>query len=205
MSALQKQYYKYVPTLCIFCCSSDMSTYNLLNYSGLYTVEKLKLLQGFSAIKFCEVRAQELWWSHVNSCSFFCLAYLCILLGDGFIFQLVHILRAYICLASIYGQKLLILYILFHRWILTRNYKALSKGSKGSTSGFLNIMMELKKCCNHCYLIKPPDDNEFYNKQEALQVLLLFILKKGKEKVYICSFHRILQCFGSSLVLTEVY
>ncbi|KAK2513411.1 Chd1 [Columba guinea] len=59
----------------------------------------------------------------------------------------------------------------YYKWILTRNYKALSKGSKGSTSGFLNIMMELKKCCNHCYLIKPPDDNEFYNKQEALQRL----------------------------------
>uniref|UniRef100_A0A8C2THZ3 Chromodomain helicase DNA binding protein 1 n=1 Tax=Coturnix japonica TaxID=93934 RepID=A0A8C2THZ3_COTJA len=60
----------------------------------------------------------------------------------------------------------------YYKWILTRNYKALSKGSKGSTSGFLNIMMELKKCCNHCYLIKPPDDNEFYNKQEALQHLI---------------------------------
>lgn len=35
-------------------------------------------------------------------------------------------------------------------------------------------MMELKKCCNHCYLIKPPDDNEFYNKQEALQVMSLY-------------------------------
>lgn len=31
-------------------------------------------------------------------------------------------------------------------------------------------MMELKKCCNHCYLIKPPDDHEIYNKMEALQV-----------------------------------
>lgn len=38
MSALQKQYYKYVPTLRIFCCFSDKSMYNLLNYSGLYTV-----------------------------------------------------------------------------------------------------------------------------------------------------------------------
>lgn len=66
-----------------------------------------------------------------------------------------------------------IIFIFFNRWILTRNYKALSKGSKGSTSGFLNIMMELKKCCNHCYLIKPPDNNEFYNKQEALQVRIL--------------------------------
>uniref|UniRef100_A0AAY4D113 DNA helicase n=1 Tax=Denticeps clupeoides TaxID=299321 RepID=A0AAY4D113_9TELE len=60
----------------------------------------------------------------------------------------------------------------YYKWILTRNYKALSKGMKGSTSGFLNIMMELKKCCNHCYLIKPPEDNEFYNKQEALQHLI---------------------------------
>uniref|UniRef100_A0A8C9V087 Chromodomain helicase DNA binding protein 1 n=1 Tax=Scleropages formosus TaxID=113540 RepID=A0A8C9V087_SCLFO len=60
----------------------------------------------------------------------------------------------------------------YYKWILTRNYKALSKGTKGSTSGFLNIMMELKKCCNHCYLIKPPEDNEFYNKQEALQHLI---------------------------------
>lgn len=55
---------------------------------------------------------------------------------------------------------------------MTRNYKALSKGTKGSTSGFLNIMMELKKCCNHCYLIKPPEDNEFHNRAEALQVCL---------------------------------
>ncbi|XP_062869656.1 chromodomain-helicase-DNA-binding protein 1 isoform X2 [Trichomycterus rosablanca] len=60
----------------------------------------------------------------------------------------------------------------YYKWILTRNYKALSKGTKGSTSGFLNIMMELKKCCNHCYLIKPPDDNEFYSKVEALQHLI---------------------------------
>uniref|UniRef100_F7D0V6 Chromodomain helicase DNA-binding protein 1 n=1 Tax=Xenopus tropicalis TaxID=8364 RepID=F7D0V6_XENTR len=60
----------------------------------------------------------------------------------------------------------------YYKWILTRNYKALSKGSKGSTSGFLNIMMELKKCCNHCYLIKPPEENEFYNRQEALQHLI---------------------------------
>uniref|UniRef100_A0A4W5NSN6 Chromodomain helicase DNA binding protein 1 n=1 Tax=Hucho hucho TaxID=62062 RepID=A0A4W5NSN6_9TELE len=60
----------------------------------------------------------------------------------------------------------------YYKWILTRNFKALSKGTKGSTSCFLNIMMELKKCCNHCYLIKPPEDNEFYNKQEALQHLI---------------------------------
>ncbi|KAI8499320.1 transcriptional regulator, partial [Branchiostoma belcheri] len=44
------------------------------------------------------------------------------------------------------------------RWILTKNYKALTKGMKGNTSSFLNIMMELKKCCNHSFLVRPPED-----------------------------------------------
>jgi len=67
--------------------------------------------------------------------------------------------------------------ILICRWILTRNYKALAKGTRGSTSGFLNIVMELKKCCNHCYLIKPPEENERENGQE---VLLSLIRSSGK-------------------------
>ena len=63
-----------------------------------------------------------------------------------------------------------IIIVLICRWILTRNYKALAKGTRGSTSGFLNIVMELKKCCNHCYLIKPPEENERENGQEILLV-----------------------------------
>uniref|UniRef100_S4RGA5 Helicase, lymphoid specific n=1 Tax=Petromyzon marinus TaxID=7757 RepID=S4RGA5_PETMA len=59
----------------------------------------------------------------------------------------------------------------YYKWILTRNFKALSKGTRGSTSGFLNIMMELKKCCNHCYLIKLPED-ENVDKHDALQSLV---------------------------------
>ncbi|XP_045427981.1 chromodomain-helicase-DNA-binding protein 2 isoform X2 [Pipistrellus kuhlii] len=65
----------------------------------------------------------------------------------------------------------------YYKWILTRNYKALAKGTRGSTSGFLNIVMELKKCCNHCYLIKPPEDNERDNGQE---ILLSLIRSSGK-------------------------
>ncbi|XP_064609561.1 LOW QUALITY PROTEIN: chromodomain-helicase-DNA-binding protein 1-like [Liolophura sinensis] len=45
----------------------------------------------------------------------------------------------------------------YYKWILTKNYKALSKGVKGSISGFINIVMELKKCCNHASLVRPPD------------------------------------------------
>uniref|UniRef100_A0A8C9TW20 Chromodomain helicase DNA binding protein 2 n=1 Tax=Scleropages formosus TaxID=113540 RepID=A0A8C9TW20_SCLFO len=60
----------------------------------------------------------------------------------------------------------------FYKWILTRNYKALSKGTRGSSSGFLNIVMELKKCCNHGFLIKQPDDSENLSQYEHLQSLV---------------------------------
>ena len=53
------------------------------------------------------------------------------------------------------------------RWILTKNYKELSKGVKGSISGFLNIVVELKKCCNHANLIR---QNETSQIQDVLQV-----------------------------------
>ncbi|XP_010732610.3 chromodomain-helicase-DNA-binding protein 2 isoform X2 [Larimichthys crocea] len=60
----------------------------------------------------------------------------------------------------------------FYKWILTRNYKALSKGTRGSSSGFLNIVMELKKCCNHSFLIKQPEEGENETQQEHMQVLV---------------------------------
>ncbi|XP_053355695.1 chromodomain-helicase-DNA-binding protein 2 [Clarias gariepinus] len=60
----------------------------------------------------------------------------------------------------------------FYKWILTRNYKALSKGTRGSSSGFLNIVMELKKCCNHGFLIKQPDEGENETPQEHLHALV---------------------------------
>ncbi|MGH0182890.1 UNVERIFIED_CONTAM: hypothetical protein FKN15_010821 [Acipenser sinensis] len=60
----------------------------------------------------------------------------------------------------------------YYKWILTRNYRALSKGTRGSTSGFLNIVMELKKCCNHGYLIKQQEENETQSQSEHLQNLI---------------------------------
>uniref|UniRef100_A0A667YIA2 Chromodomain helicase DNA binding protein 2 n=1 Tax=Myripristis murdjan TaxID=586833 RepID=A0A667YIA2_9TELE len=60
----------------------------------------------------------------------------------------------------------------FYKWILTRNYKALSKGTRGSSSGFLNIVMELKKCCNHGFLIKQPEEGDTETQQEHLQSLV---------------------------------
>ncbi|XP_050519198.1 chromodomain-helicase-DNA-binding protein 1 [Diabrotica virgifera virgifera] len=60
----------------------------------------------------------------------------------------------------------------YYKWILTKNYNALRRGVKGSTTTFLNIVIELKKCCNHSSLIKPPDIETQYNQHDVLQQLL---------------------------------
>ncbi|CAG9533755.1 unnamed protein product [Cercopithifilaria johnstoni] len=48
----------------------------------------------------------------------------------------------------------------YYKWILTKNYKELSKGVKGSINGFVNLVMELKKCCNHASLVRSYDESE---------------------------------------------
>ncbi|ALC38337.1 Chd1, partial [Drosophila busckii] len=61
----------------------------------------------------------------------------------------------------------------YYKWILTKNFDALRKGKRGSTSTFLNIVIELKKCCNHAALIRPSEFELFGLQQdEALQLLL---------------------------------
>lgn len=57
----------------------------------------------------------------------------------------------------------------YYKWILTKNFNALRRGNKGSTTTFLNIVIELKKCCNHAILIKPPD---LASLEDHLQTLL---------------------------------
>uniref|UniRef100_A0A4W5MB02 Chromodomain helicase DNA binding protein 2 n=1 Tax=Hucho hucho TaxID=62062 RepID=A0A4W5MB02_9TELE len=59
----------------------------------------------------------------------------------------------------------------YYKWILTRNFRALQKGTRGSSSGFLNIVMELKKCTNHGFLIRLPEE-ECDTQQEHLQALV---------------------------------
>uniref|UniRef100_A0A1I8MBI8 Chromodomain-helicase-DNA-binding protein 1 n=1 Tax=Musca domestica TaxID=7370 RepID=A0A1I8MBI8_MUSDO len=61
----------------------------------------------------------------------------------------------------------------YYKWILTKNFDALRKGKKGSTSTFLNIVIELKKCCNHAALIRPSEFELMgMGQDEALQTLL---------------------------------
>ncbi|WAQ99034.1 CHD2-like protein [Mya arenaria] len=58
----------------------------------------------------------------------------------------------------------------YYKWILTKNYKELNKGVKSSISSFVNIIMELKKCCNHQLLVRPEDSEE--NSVDHLQNLI---------------------------------
>ncbi|KAL4227328.1 transcriptional regulator [Mactra antiquata] len=58
----------------------------------------------------------------------------------------------------------------YYKWILTKNYKELNKGLKGSASSFVNIIMELKKCCNHALLVRPPETEP--SEADHLQTLI---------------------------------
>lgn len=40
----------------------------------------------------------------------------------------------------------------FYKFILTKNYEALNSKSGGNSCSLINVMMDLKKCCNHPYL-----------------------------------------------------
>lgn len=60
----------------------------------------------------------------------------------------------------------------YYKWILTKNFNALRKGTKGSTSTFLNIVIELKKCCNHAMLIRPLEYEAATTQDDAIQMLL---------------------------------
>lgn len=62
----------------------------------------------------------------------------------------------------------------FYKWILTKNYKELSKGVKGSINGFVNLVMELKKCCNHASLVRTYDHCE-EAAEARLQVQTFFV------------------------------
>ena len=53
------------------------------------------------------------------------------------------------------------------RWLLTKNYKALSRGQRGNVTSFVNIIMELKKCCNHAHLTRVEEESEG---QDRMQV-----------------------------------
>ncbi|GMT16754.1 hypothetical protein PFISCL1PPCAC_8051, partial [Pristionchus fissidentatus] len=80
----------------------------------------------------------------------------------------------------------------YYKNILTRNFEALSFKAGGSQMSLLNIIMELKKCCNHPYLFPkagaeaPTDEKGRYEinalvKSSGKLVLLQKMMRKLKE------------------------
>lgn len=45
----------------------------------------------------------------------------------------------------------------YYKWILERNFSDLNKGVRGNQVSLLNIVVELKKCCNHPFLFESAD------------------------------------------------
>uniref|UniRef100_W4VRS9 Chromodomain-helicase-DNA-binding protein 1 n=1 Tax=Corethrella appendiculata TaxID=1370023 RepID=W4VRS9_9DIPT len=60
----------------------------------------------------------------------------------------------------------------YYKWILTKNFGALRKGVKGSITTFLNIVIELKKCCNHAMLTKPIEQDLQTDETDVVKQLL---------------------------------
>jgi chromodomain-helicase-DNA-binding protein 1 len=59
----------------------------------------------------------------------------------------------------------------YYKLILTRNFQELNKGAKGKTSSLLNIVMELKKCCNHPYLFEGAEEKTQDRQQELKAII----------------------------------
>ena len=61
----------------------------------------------------------------------------------------------------------------YYRHILTRNFKALTKVGKAKTHrcSFINILMELQKCCNHAHLTVSVDDEKEKRELRLQQIL----------------------------------
>ncbi len=65
----------------------------------------------------------------------------------------------------------------YYKWVLTKNYRDLTKGVKGKKPSLVNIVMELKKCCNHPYLFESAENEDLENEKKAR---LARLEKQGK-------------------------
>ncbi|XP_052277549.1 chromodomain-helicase-DNA-binding protein 1-like isoform X3 [Dreissena polymorpha] len=100
----------------------------------------------------------------------------------------------------------------YYKWILTKNYKELNKGLKTSVSSFVNIIMELKKCCNHQLLVRPSEMEENHTdhlqnlirgsgKLILLDKLLLRLREKGHRVLIFSQMVRLLDILSEYLQL----
>nr|GLL31599.1 protein CHROMATIN REMODELING 5 isoform X2 [Ipomoea trifida] len=88
----------------------------------------------------------------------------------------------------------------YYKWILERNFHDLNKGVRGNQVSLLNIVVELKKCCNHPFLFESADhgyggDANFFGSTKLERVILssgkLVILDKLLDRLHETK-HRVL-------------
>ncbi|KAI3461152.1 hypothetical protein Pfo_017815 [Paulownia fortunei] len=88
----------------------------------------------------------------------------------------------------------------YYKWILERNFRDLNKGVRGNQVSLLNIVVELKKCCNHPFLFESADhgyggDTNFLGSTKMERIILssgkLVILDKLLNRLHETN-HRVL-------------
>ncbi|KAG9136261.1 hypothetical protein Leryth_003850 [Lithospermum erythrorhizon] len=88
----------------------------------------------------------------------------------------------------------------YYKWILERNFRDLNKGVRGNQVSLLNIVVELKKCCNHPFLFESADhgyggDTNILGSTKLERIILssgkLVILDKLLERLHETN-HRVL-------------
>ncbi|KAL8265748.1 hypothetical protein R6Q59_003092 [Mikania micrantha] len=88
----------------------------------------------------------------------------------------------------------------YYKWILERNFHDLNKGVRGNQVSLLNIVVELKKCCNHPFLFESADhgyggDSGITGSSKLERVILssgkLVILDKLLDRLHATN-HRVL-------------
>lgn len=68
----------------------------------------------------------------------------------------------------------------YYKWILERNFHDLNKGVRGNQVSLLNIVVELKKCCNHPFLFESADHGYGGDSRNDGSKLERIILSSGK-------------------------
>ncbi|KAL3153482.1 hypothetical protein ABBQ38_011813 [Trebouxia sp. C0009 RCD-2024] len=67
----------------------------------------------------------------------------------------------------------------YYKWILTRNFKELNKGSKGGQVSLLNVITELKKTCNHPFLFESAEE-DYRGGEDDLNAVDRLVVTSGK-------------------------
>ncbi|PKA67000.1 CHD3-type chromatin-remodeling factor PICKLE [Apostasia shenzhenica] len=68
----------------------------------------------------------------------------------------------------------------YYKWILERNFHNLNKGVRGNQVSLLNIVVELKKCCNHPFLFESADHGYGGDKGSDSSKVERIVLSSGK-------------------------